>query len=70
MWFLGPEGRSLKENMPFNGFSAGLCHSNHLAAVGRILVFGGLATIFAGLEFPGLLNQQRFAGKRPCYASR
>ncbi len=70
MWFLGPEGRSLMENMPFGGFSAGLCRSNHLANVGRILVFGGLATIFTGLEFAGLLNRQRFAGKRPCYTSR
>jgi hypothetical protein len=33
------------------------------------MVFGRLAAIFAGLEFAGLLNQQRFAGKRPGYAS-
>jgi hypothetical protein len=36
---------------------------------GRILVFGGLATIFAELEFPELFNWQRFAAKRPSYAS-
>jgi hypothetical protein len=39
-------------------------------AVGRILVFGGLASIFAGLEFAGLLNWQRFVAKRSGYASR
>jgi hypothetical protein len=35
-----------------------------------ILVFGGLAAIFTEPEFAGLLNQQRFAAKRPGYASR
>jgi hypothetical protein len=35
----------------------------------EILVFGGLATIFAELEFAGLLNRQRFAAKMPGYAS-
>jgi hypothetical protein len=67
---LGPEGRSRTENSPFDGFSAGLRRPNQLAAVGRILVFGGLAAIFAELEFAGLLNRQRFAAKRPGYASR
>ncbi len=67
---LGPEGRSLTENSPFDGFSASLRRPNQLAAVGRILVFGGLAAIFAELEFAGLLNWQRFAAKRPGYASR
>jgi hypothetical protein len=38
--------------------------------VAEILVFGGLAAIFAELEFTGLLNRQRFAAKRPGYASR
>jgi hypothetical protein len=38
--------------------------------VAEILVFGGLAAIFAELEFAGLLNWQRFAAKRPGYASR
>ncbi len=55
---LGPEGYSLMENTPF---SAGLRRPNQLAAFGGILVFGGLAAIFAGLEFAGLLNRQRFA---------
>ncbi len=67
---LGPEGRSLMENMPFGGFSAGLRRSNQLAAVGGILVFGGLAAIFAKLEFTGLLNWQHLAAKRSGYASR
>jgi hypothetical protein len=52
------------ENTPFGGFSAGLLRSNQLAAVGGILVFGGLAAIFAELEFAGLLNRQRFEAKR------
>jgi hypothetical protein len=42
--------------MHFGGFSAGLRHPNHLAKDGGILVFGGLATIFAGLEFAGVLQ--------------
>jgi hypothetical protein len=67
---LGPEGRSLTENTPFGGFSAGLRRLNQLAAVAEILVFGGLAAIFAELEFAGLLNQQRWAAKRPGYAPR
>ncbi len=44
------------ENMPFGGFSAGLCRPNQLAAVGGNLVFGGLAAIFGELEFAGLFN--------------
>ncbi len=67
---LDPEGRSLMENSPFGGFSAGLRRLNQLAAVGGILVFSGLAAIFAGLEFAGLFNQQRLAAKRSGYASR
>jgi hypothetical protein len=67
---LDPEGRSLTENTPFGGFSAGLRRLNQLAVVGGILVFGGLAAIFAELEFAGLLNRQRFAAKRSGYASR
>jgi hypothetical protein len=39
------------ENTSFSEFSAGL----HPAAVGRISIFGGLAAIFVGLEFAGLL---------------
>ena len=58
------------ENTPFGGFSASLRRSNQLAAIGGILVFVGLATIFAELEFAGLFNQQRLAAKRPGYASR
>ncbi len=57
-------------NTPFGRFSAGVRHPNQLAAVGGILVFGGLAAIFAELEFNGLLNRQRWADKRPGYAPR
>jgi hypothetical protein len=57
------------ENASFCRFSAGLRRPNHLAAVGGILVFGGLAAIFAGLEFAGLRHQAHFAGKSPSYAS-
>ncbi len=67
---LGPEGRSLTENTPFGRFSAGLRRPNQLAAVGILLVFGGLAAIFAELEFAALFNRQRFAAKRSGYASR
>jgi hypothetical protein len=66
---LGPEGCSLMETTPFDGFSTGLRYPNHLAVVGRILVFGGLASIFAGLELGGLLYLQRFAAKRSGYVS-
>jgi hypothetical protein len=58
------------ENTPFGGFSAGLRRLNQLAAVAEILVFGGLAAIFAELEFAGLRNWQRWAAKRPGYAPR
>jgi hypothetical protein len=58
------------ENTPFGEFSAGLRRPNQLAAVGRILVYGGLAAIFAELEFAGLFNRQRLAAKRSGYASR
>jgi hypothetical protein len=37
---------------------------------GRILVLGGLAAIFAGLELSEILYLQRFAAKRSGYASR
>ncbi len=63
------KGCSLMENTSFWGFSSGLCRPNHLAAVGRILVFSGLAAICARLEFAGLRHQARFAGKSPSYAS-
>jgi hypothetical protein len=56
--------------MSFGGFSAGLRRLNQLAAVAEILVFGGLAAIFAEIEFAVLLNRQRFAAKRSGYASR
>jgi hypothetical protein len=69
MWSPEAEGCSLKENTSFCGFSAGLRRPNRLAAVGGILVFGGLAAIFAGLEFAGLRHQASFAGKSPSYAS-
>jgi hypothetical protein len=58
------------ENTPFGIFSAGLRRLYQLAATAEILVFGGLAAIFAELEFAGLFNWQRFAAKRPGYASR
>ncbi len=69
MWSPEAEGRSLIENMSFCGFSAGLHRPNHLAAVGGILVFGGLAAIIAELEPAQLLYQARFAGKSPSYDS-
>jgi hypothetical protein len=62
---LGPEGRSPMETTPFGGFIAG---PYDLAAVGRILVFGGFAAIFTELGFAGLLNRQRWAAKKPGYA--
>jgi hypothetical protein len=55
--------------MSFGKFSTSLNRPNHLAAIGGLLVCGGLAATFAGLEFAGLLNRQRFAAKRPGYAS-
>jgi hypothetical protein len=58
------------QNSPFGGFSAGLRRLNQLAAVGGILVFGGLAAVFAELESAGLYNWQRLAAKRSGYASR
>jgi hypothetical protein len=64
------KGRSLIENTSFCGFSVGLCRQNQLAAVGGIPVSGGLAAIFAELEFAGLLNRQRLVAKRPGYAPR
>ncbi len=69
MWSPEAEGRSLIKNTSFCGFSAGLRRPNRLAAVGGILAFGGLAAIFAELEPARLLNQARFAGKNPSYAS-
>jgi hypothetical protein len=51
------------------GFSARLLHRNRPGAVGGIPVFGGLAAIFAGLEFAGLLYILCFAGESPGYAS-
>jgi hypothetical protein len=69
MWSPEAEGRSLIENTSFCRFSADLRRPNHLAAVGGILVFGGLAAIFAGLEFAGLRHQAHFASKSPSYAS-
>ncbi len=69
MWSPQAEGRSLIENTSFCGFSAGLRRPNRLAAVGGILVFGGLAAIFAELEPARLRNQARFLGKSPSYAS-
>ncbi len=56
--------------MPFGGFSAGLRRLNQLAAVAEIPVSGGLAAIFAELEFAGLLNRQRWVAQRPGYAPR
>jgi hypothetical protein len=58
------------ENTPFGGFSASLRRPNQLAAIGGILVFGGLASIFGELEFAGLLHRQRWVDKRPGYAPR
>ncbi len=58
------------ENLPFGGFSARLRRLIQLAAVGGNLVFGGLAAIFAELEFAGLFNRQRLVAKTSGYASR
>ncbi len=69
MWSPQVEGRSLIENMSFCGFSAGRRRPNRLAAVGGILVFGRLATIFAELEPARIQNQARVSGKSPSYAS-
>jgi hypothetical protein len=69
MWSPEAEGRSLIENTSFCGSSAGLRRPNHLAAVGGILVFGGLAAIIAELEPARLRHRSRFAGKSPSYAS-
>jgi hypothetical protein len=69
MWSPEAEGRSLIENTSFCRFSAGLRGPNRLAAVGGILVFGGLAAIFAELEFAGLRHQANFAGISLSYAS-
>ncbi len=69
MWSPEAEGRSLIENTSFCGFSAGLRRPNHLVADGGILVFGGFAAIFAGLQFAGLRHQACFAGKSPSYTS-
>ncbi len=69
MWSPRVEGRSLTENTSFCGFSAGLRRPNRLAAVGGILVFDGLAAIFAESEPARLRHQARFAGKSPSYAS-
>ncbi len=51
------------ENTPFGGFSAGLRRPNHFGEVGVILVFSGLAAIFAELEFPGFFFLTCFAAK-------
>ncbi len=48
--------------------SAVMC-LNHPAAVAGIPIFGGLAAIFGGLEFAGLLYLTCFSGKSPGYAS-
>jgi hypothetical protein len=61
------------ENTPFSEFSAGLrrpAPPRSVSGRGGILVFSGLAAIFAELEFAGLFIRQRFAAKRPGYASR
>jgi hypothetical protein len=57
MWSPEAEGRSLIENTSLCVFSAGLRHPNHLAAVGGILVFGGLAAIIAELERPSIAGE-------------
>jgi hypothetical protein len=69
MWSPEAEGHSLIKTTSFCGFSAGLRHPNHLAAVGGILVSSRFAAIFAELELAGLRHQARFAGKSPSYAS-
>ncbi len=61
---LGPQGRSLMENTPFGGFSAGLHRPNQLAAMAESC-FWRIGCHICRLEFDGLLNRQRFAAKRP-----
>jgi hypothetical protein len=63
MWSPEAVGRSLIENKSFCGFSAGLRHPNHLAAIGGILVYSGFAAILAELELAGLRHQARFQAK-------
>ncbi len=65
---LGPEDLSWRK-ICLSAGSAPPCTTKQSAAVGRILIFGGLATIFAGSEFAGLLYYMRFASKSSGYAS-
>jgi hypothetical protein len=67
MWSPGLEGRILTENLFVD--SAPAYTAKPPSGVGGIPVSGGLATIFARLEFAGLLNLQHFAAKRSHYAS-
>ncbi len=66
---LRSRGRILTENTLFSGFIAVLHCQNRPAAVGGLHVSGGLAAIFAGLEFAGQSYLMCFAGKSPGYAS-
>ncbi len=66
---LGPED-ILVGNMTSGGFSDGPQCQEHPAVVSGILDSGRLATIFAGLEFAGLLSLAHFAGERPGDISR
>ncbi len=58
---------SLAKNTPLGRFS--LHCWNRLAAVRRIPIFGGMAAIFARLEFAGLLYLIRFSCESPGYRS-
>jgi hypothetical protein len=67
---LGPEGRSLMESTPFSRrIQRRPMPLKSVTGHGRILVFSGLASIFAGLEFAVILFPMRFAVKTSGYAS-
>jgi hypothetical protein len=57
------------EKYAFQRIQRGPAPLKPASAIGGISLFGGLAAIFAGLEFAGLLYITRFAGKSPGYAS-
>ncbi len=54
MWSPMSRRRILMEIMSSGGFSTGPHHQNHPAVIKRILDSGGVAAIFAGLEFARL----------------
>ncbi len=69
MWSTRSRGGIPMDNLSFGRFSSDLHFQNRPAPIGGILDSSGLAAIFAGLEFAGLLHLQHFAGKSPGYAT-